>query len=779
MSPPQRDSAMSSVLACLAAGAMIAHQVGSKAVRDAFFLSNFDVTALPGMLVAAALTSIVFVLAIARLLTVWGPGRLVPTLFGISALLLILQWLLAGSAPRISAILVFLHVAALGPVLISGFWSFLTERFNPYAARQWFGRVGTAGAFGGLVGGILVERVAAASSVSGTLPVLAGLHIFCAWALASFVRTGAASAAPAAATPVETGVETGEEIEIPSADLRSGVRTLFSSAFLRDIAALVFVGAAGAALLDYVFKAHAASAFLRDEDKIRLFSGFYTGTALLTFLLQVRLSGWMLKKRGLGPTLLVLPSALAAGAMGVLVIPGLVAAAIGRAGEAIVRNSLFRSGYEVLFTPLRDQDRRSTKALVDVGFDRLGDAVGGGLVLLLLLLGAGNDTIAMLVVALALGILAIGLTLRVQRGYVRTVIDAVERGVKQFAPGTVTDRTTELTLSSLVIQWPKPQPAQPGKESPPTPYVFPVIPRPQAPTEAAPPVPAPARAPSPASDRLVARIEDLRSNDTARIRRVLAEEAPLDPALATFVIPLLVRDDLRNEVIQALRASAPRITGQLVDHLLDPTRPDTVRRRIPRVLAVCTSGRAVEGLLLGLDDKHFDVRYQCGRILGRLRDRNPDLAFDAERILATAAREVSVERAVWEGRQMMADRLDKEDAAEENPLDAFVRQRANRSLEHVFTILSLTLPRRALLMSFRALQTTDENVRQTALEYLEGAIPDPIRSSLWPFLEDRRKVRRSTDTREQILARLEGAYTSIEINLAELRKRMPGGAAES
>ena len=33
---------------------MIAFQVGGKATRDALFLSNFPVTALPGMLIASA-----------------------------------------------------------------------------------------------------------------------------------------------------------------------------------------------------------------------------------------------------------------------------------------------------------------------------------------------------------------------------------------------------------------------------------------------------------------------------------------------------------------------------------------------------------------------------------------------------------------------------------------------------------------------------------------------------------------------------------------------------
>ena len=44
--------------AVISAGAMIAFQVGGKATRDALFLSNFPVTALPGVLIASAALAI-------------------------------------------------------------------------------------------------------------------------------------------------------------------------------------------------------------------------------------------------------------------------------------------------------------------------------------------------------------------------------------------------------------------------------------------------------------------------------------------------------------------------------------------------------------------------------------------------------------------------------------------------------------------------------------------------------------------------------------------------
>ena len=51
-----------------------------------------------------------------------------------------------------------------------------------------------------------------------------------------------------------------------------------------------------------------------------------------------------------------------------------------RGGESVFRSSLFRAGYELFYTPIPAAEKRAAKSIIDVAFDRLGDAVGGGLV---------------------------------------------------------------------------------------------------------------------------------------------------------------------------------------------------------------------------------------------------------------------------------------------------------------------------------------------------------------------------------------------------------------
>jgi hypothetical protein len=84
----------------------------------------------------------------------------VPWAFAVSAVLLIAEWLLTFASPKLAAVLVYLHISGLGPILGSGFWLVATERFDPRTARRNFGQIAAGGTFGGLLGGILAERVA-------------------------------------------------------------------------------------------------------------------------------------------------------------------------------------------------------------------------------------------------------------------------------------------------------------------------------------------------------------------------------------------------------------------------------------------------------------------------------------------------------------------------------------------------------------------------------------------------------------------------------------------
>ena len=141
--------------------------------------------------------------------------------------------------------------------------------------------------------------------------------------------------------------------------------------------------------------------------------------------------------------------------------------------------------------------------------------------------------------------------------------------------------------------------------------------------------------------------------------------------------------------------------------------------------------------------------------------------MNEDQVMNAIHREVTVERGVWEGRRLL-------DADDElwSPLEAdIVRDRANRSLEHVFTLLSLVRPAAPLRLAYLALLTEDAYLRGTALEYLESVLPESIRVPLWPFLEQTDRPRRQPRPPGEVVQELLASKESIVLALAAVRQR--------
>ncbi len=741
----QSDAAVTAAM--LVAAAMIANHVGGLATRDALFFSNFDITALPVMLIGASLFSIATVVFFSRAMPRLSPQRLVPWGFGISGVFLLAEWGLISVSPRVAAVAFYLHLAVVGAFLISGFWSVINERFDPRTAKKRISRIAGAATVGGLAGGIVAERVAVLLSVSTMLPLLALMHFFCAWRLGVLRPLPGSGSPPADMHPVS---------DVKS----SGFRIVAQEPYLRSLAVLVLLGTLSAALIDYVFKSHAVATYQQGEELLRFFAIFYMVIGLLTFVLQTSLGRVSLEKLGLAKTVATLPAAVIVGVLGVFFAPGLASASVARASEAVLRSSLFRSGYELFYTPISLRDKRATKSLIDVGFQRLGDALGGGTVRLLLFLGPQLAQSAMLISA---GLIA-GVGLVVARNLHQGYIGALEksllnRGV-ELDLSEIADKTTRQTMVQTMVSLDLRALGLQGDQSVSS----------QEPSDSGKEVPKVESEASTASlDPLVQQIVHLRSGKPQQIRATLAE-ADLEPPLVPHVVPLLAWDEVCREAIAALRKVAPRITGQLVDVLADPQQDFAIRRRIPRILSSSSSQRAVAGLWTGLKDTRFEVRFQSGRALAHILDNDPEIKLEREKVFSAVLREVAVGRRVWESHRLLDQLEDEEDLA---PLvDDFLRQRSSRSLEHVFTILSLALPKDPLKIAFRGLHTDNRDLKGTALEYLETILPEAIRKSLWPFLEDDRGVKsEKSQSREEILAELMHSNQSIELNLAEILKK--------
>jgi hypothetical protein len=722
------------VIAAMAGAAAVTAQfVSGKAVRDALFLTSHDITALPTMLLATSVCSILLVAGNARAARRIRPAVWVPASFVASGFIFLVEWAVRAAAPFGTAVAVYLHISAAGPVLASGFWLITSERVDPHTAKKRYGHIAAAGTLGGLLSALATERVAAVFGVPAMLPVLAALQFVSAW----LVRETARCAVDQNPEPSERRAERGE----------SAARVLASSPHLRNLAGLVLLGTTGAALVDYLFKAQAIESFGRGDTLLRFFALYYAATSLLAFALQTSASHKFLDRFGLAVSAGTPAGALLAGSLASLVAPGLGSLLVARAGESIFRSSFFRAGYELFYTPIPLRDKRAAKTLIDVGFDRLGDGLGGALVRLAVLAVPAMQAPAILTLAMVCALGALAAASRLTHGYVGMLENSLVDLSRRASAVVLSAERTTVTRTQLPRLLRRAALALPPANS----------------TEVA-----PARGIDPAS--LEPELRDLlslRSRNRERVIDVLAREEGLSAGLVPHAITLLAWDQVADHALFALRKVAEEHVGQLVDALLDPNQAFAIRRRLARVFSVCVSQRAASGLMFGLADPRFDVRYQSARSLSEIVEKNPFVQIDPEHIYVVVLREVAVSRGVWESRRLL-------ETAEESDsfptLDEFVRTRAGESLAHVFRLLSLVLPREPLQIAFRSLHTDNEQLQGTALEYLESVLPAAIRERLWPFIEGP-TVKRLARPREEVMAELLRSHHSIMLNLEELRQQ--------
>ncbi len=717
------DTRAAVVAASLAVGAMVAQVVSGKAARDALFLATFDVGLLPRATATAAALSVLAALVAARVMAVRAPGRVLPIALAANAVLYGLEWALLRSAPHIAALTLFGQVAFFGSTLFVALWSLVNESFDPHTAKREVGTIAMGGTLGGALGGLAGWTLGGMGGVPAMLLLLLALNLTCIPAVQVLARRGL-RAPPAQAAPQ---------------GFRAGLRALRGIPYLRHLALLVSLIAATAALLDWVLAARVAATFKRGPELVAFFAMFHTSIGLLSFLVQAIFARLSLEKLGLAGTVALSPAMVLLGVPAAIVAPSLVTAVIARGAEAWMTSSLFRAGYELLYTPVPRSQKRPVKMLIDVGLDRLGTVAGSGIVVLVLAVVTGRPQAVVLCAAAALAVLSLLTSLRLHRGYVTALAGSIQRGVIRLGEGQLFDEATRRTLAEssalrreeILAQIEAhrrllgaPERADPALDDPPSGDVRPSDPG----AEIEDVWPEGHQDDFVASrlhfdfvlrgsrrDDLGAAFADLRGDDLGAIRRQLGRE-PLPPELVPVVLDLLGRDEVARDALQVLRTAGPRITGTLVDALLDSTRPVVVRRRVLRVLESIGSGRAADGLVEGLFDPQLEVRHQCAWALERLVERAPDVSLPRGRVLEAVRSEMDRARELLGGGADRATDL-------------------QRAVEHCIVVLSVVLEREPLRLAYRALRSGEPGLRGTALEYFEHVLPEDMRETALRVLD--------------------------------------------
>lgn len=392
--PEERRGALAGFLTLF--GQLAAHTLLETA-RDALFLARLPAQQLPWVYLGIA------ALAVAASQGSWKLPRWLTGRFGLSAFLLVSSLVTLGfwwlGAWQDAWVLRGLYVwtGLLSTLAAVRFWLVMGGQYTVTQARRLYKIIGSGALLGAVSGGALARYLAQRGSAEDL--VLASALVLGATALgpALLVREQDVSVAPGSAAP-----------RIPTGRVVSLLR---EQPYLRGLARLVLVSTVALTLGDYVFKSVVAERVAAAELGA-FFATVYTVLNALALVVQLLLTGWILRLAGLHRALWVLPVGLFLGAAGVAFGGGILAALVLKGADGSLRSSLHRTTSELLFLPIPDSLRIRAKPLIDVAGHRGGQALASVVILSEIVLERGDAVLAAAAAALCIAWIVLAADLR-------------------------------------------------------------------------------------------------------------------------------------------------------------------------------------------------------------------------------------------------------------------------------------------------------------------------------------------------------------------------------
>ena len=357
---------LSVVLAFFYISVVVASFLLAKPIRNGLFLRQYGPYALVYVYAAVPLVLSIFVPIYTRVAAKFGARTVtVGTLvfFSLNALLF---WYAFRFHPfRLLPAMFYVWVNCFGVIAPVQAWSFANSLFDTRQAKRLFGLVGSGASLGAIAGGALARLLVGPVGGAVNLMVVLAILILSAAGIVTFAnlrirRMGLSRRGRPIARPFS---ETWREI--------------VSSPYLRLIAALAFVVAIATQWTAFQLSVVADRRFDGNAEGITYFYGtfnFLTGIA--SFVLQLLVTGRLLRTWGVAATILALPLALTTGNIFILLVPVFWPVLLTNASDQALRFSVDKATYELLYLPIAPGRRVHVKTAIDIVVNRVADAFG-------------------------------------------------------------------------------------------------------------------------------------------------------------------------------------------------------------------------------------------------------------------------------------------------------------------------------------------------------------------------------------------------------------------
>lgn len=288
------------------------------------------------------------------------------------------------------------------------FWALLADRFTSDQGKRFFALISVGGTLGAIFGPWLTSQLARPLGTPNLL-LVAGGFLLLALAMAWLLVRVAPDQAHADRPPETTG--SAREAERIGGSAWAGLRAVFRSPYLTGIAAYILLMTVLATFIYFTRLQMVAAVADNTDARAAILGSIDMWTQVAVLILQLTLTGKIIKRLGLGVALAILPVATALGFIGLAIYGSFVVLVLLEAANRAVQRGITRPAREALFTVVSREDKYKAKAFVDTFIYRAGDVVGAQTEGVLGRLGPAMGSLVGVVIPLALSWAVLGLWL--------------------------------------------------------------------------------------------------------------------------------------------------------------------------------------------------------------------------------------------------------------------------------------------------------------------------------------------------------------------------------
>ena len=334
--------------------------------------------------------------------------------YGFFALSLVGFWGLLVFAPGAvgarSGQVFYVWVSVFNLFVTMVFWALLADRFSSEQGKRLFALIAVGGTLGAIVGPWLASQLAEPLGTPALLLFAAGFLLL-GTALA-WVLVGTPGDRDAVSTQATSLVDTRHDDEQRiGGSAWAGLRAMFASRYLMGIAGYVLTMTIVATFIYFTRLQMVAAAESDLDARTGLLADIDMWTQVAVLLLQLTLTGHIIRRFGLAFALALLPLANALGFIGLAIFGSFAALILLEALNKAVQRGMTRPAREALFTVISREDKYKAKAFIDTFIYRTGDVVGAQTEGLLGKLGLALGGLVSVVVPLALAWAMLGIWL--------------------------------------------------------------------------------------------------------------------------------------------------------------------------------------------------------------------------------------------------------------------------------------------------------------------------------------------------------------------------------